>query len=195
MSNTNILYSQIYRRIDKARVRTDIPEDVKLAPVSFYNRQPHKTQMRAGILPYTIYQNRLYFGFGIDNQTSDLTDFGGGVQIKDNDPINAAIREFREESLGVFEPLWSNDLNGQYIIYNNKTLIVLLYCGDVNPLEITQTFNNKVTARSEVKGIIWLSAEALRDSLDNYGYRIYSRVRNLLKSPIVYQTLVPTLLK
>jgi len=194
----NPLYSQIYRRIDRARVHTKVPEIVKFNRVSLYNNENCKNQVRAGIIPYTFHNDKLYFGFGVDTKTSDLTDFGGGVQFIDNGAINAAIREFREETLGVFEPLWSNDLNGQHVIYNDRTLIVLLYCGNIDPRTITQNFKKKALEYKtvqglEVKSIIWLSFESLKDSLENYGYRIYSRVKNLLKNPSILPNLLPTL--
>ena len=52
--------------------------------------------MGAGILPTTIYKNKLYFLFGKENKYEDsapgFSDFGGG---KDNDEtyLQTAIRE------------------------------------------------------------------------------------------------------
>jgi 8-oxo-dGTP pyrophosphatase MutT (NUDIX family) len=59
--------------------------------------------MGAGILPTTIYKNKLYFLFGKENKYEDsapgFSDFGGG---KDNDEthIQTAIREGVEELTG-----------------------------------------------------------------------------------------------
>ena len=50
---------------------------------------------RAGVIIYTVYNGAVYFGFGLDAKTHDLTDFGGGVVYKiDSMPSERALREF-----------------------------------------------------------------------------------------------------
>jgi len=55
----------------------------------------------AGILPYTFDQNgKCLFLLGKDDD-NDWSDFGGRCEFKDRcDPLNTAIREFYEETLG-----------------------------------------------------------------------------------------------
>jgi len=59
--------------------------------------------MGAGILPTTIYKNRLYFLFGKENQYEDsapgFSDFGGGTDNKESF-LQTAIREGGEELTG-----------------------------------------------------------------------------------------------
>jgi hypothetical protein len=59
--------------------------------------------MGAGILPTTIYKNRLYFLFGKENKYEDtapgFSDFGGGTDNKET-YVETAIREGCEELTG-----------------------------------------------------------------------------------------------
>ena len=59
--------------------------------------------MGAGILPTTIYKNKLYFLFGKENQYEDsapgFSDFGGGTDNKESF-FETAIREAGEELTG-----------------------------------------------------------------------------------------------
>lgn len=59
--------------------------------------------MGAGILPTTIYKNKLYFLFGKENQFEDsakgFSDFGGGTDNKE-DFLDTAAREASEELTG-----------------------------------------------------------------------------------------------
>jgi hypothetical protein len=59
------------------------------------------TRYSAGILPYTYDQDgKCYFLLGKDNENV-WSDFGGRCEFKDRcEPINTAVREFYEETLG-----------------------------------------------------------------------------------------------
>ena len=56
----------------------------------------------AGIIPYTKYNNELYFLLGLEN--GKWSGFVGGSELGEN-PINTAIREFNEETAMIFEDL------------------------------------------------------------------------------------------
>ncbi len=83
--------------------------------------------MGAGILPTTIYKNKLYFLFGKENKYEDtapgFSDFGGGTDNKET-YMETAIREGGEELtgfLGSDEELKKMlERNGTYNI-DNKT--------------------------------------------------------------------------
>jgi hypothetical protein len=61
----------------------------------------NSTRYSAGILPYTFDQSgKCFFLLGKDNE-NDWSDFGGRCEFKDRcEPLNTAIREFYEETLG-----------------------------------------------------------------------------------------------
>jgi len=63
--------------------------------------------IRSAIVPYTIAENsdgicELWFFFGIDTASKDLTDFGGGVKRHEN-VITGGYRELNEETKGIFK--------------------------------------------------------------------------------------------
>jgi 8-oxo-dGTP pyrophosphatase MutT (NUDIX family) len=83
--------------------------------------------MGAGILPTTIYKNKLYFLFGKENKYEDtapgFSDFGGGTDNKESF-IETAIREGCEELTGFLgserDVKYMLEKNGTYNI-DNKT--------------------------------------------------------------------------
>ena len=66
----------------------------------------HNKQLRAGVIVYVEipgqHKSQLFFCLGLDQRTGDITDFGGGVTKKDPTALHAALREFHEETLGIF---------------------------------------------------------------------------------------------
>ena len=177
-------YKRIYKRIDRPKIKLKPNQVVaKYCKVKDYKLSNLKRneKFRAGVIPYTICDGMVYFAFGVDALTGDLTDFGGGVMKTDGGEINGGIREFREESLGTFEPICNNDLIDHYIIHTNKMIILLVYY-NVNPLYIRNKFRKKLlnTDTPEVTDIVWMTKDEILDSIRGKGRVIYSRVRSLL---------------
>lgn len=67
-----------------------------------------KDVTRSGVIPYTWCAGHLWFLLGIDKKTRDLSDFGGGRKKKET-PIEAAYREFNEETCNMFATVISKD--------------------------------------------------------------------------------------
>lgn len=139
---------------------------------------------RAGIIIYTMVQGRVYFGFGLDTKTHDLTDFGGHVIYgKDINVVDGAIREFEEETLGIFTSFTLEDIKYSPTIYDNKNLIIFLHL-KINPEEVCRIFNERfkqhISEIPEVCGITWLSWEEFKRSLIRTDV-LFSRVRNFLR--------------
>lgn len=95
----------------------------------------------AGILPTTIYKNKLYFLFGKENKYEDtapgFSDFGGGTDNKETF-LETAIREGCEELtgfLGSSEDLKKKlEINGTYNI-DNKSPHGSIYRIHIFPME------------------------------------------------------------
>lgn len=148
------------------------------------------TPERAGIIIYTIYHKQLYIGLAVDSASHDLTDFGGRIYYdNDFDCITGSLREFHEESLGLFDPITSEQVKGYTTVYDSHNLIMFLHL-DVKPNDVSQRFlaihNEQVTQRGgnthrrlEVCGITWLTITAFINSVAKYG-TIYERVRKVL---------------
>jgi hypothetical protein len=155
----------------------------------------HVHPRRAGIIIYTVVNGSTYFGFGLDAKTHDLTDFGGGVRYKtDINVLRGAIREFEEETLGIFDPFKIEDIKQCPVIYDENNLIIFIHL-NIDPDTICKTFNekykqvvnkpriidenHKYIKDPEVCGITWLTWEEFRFCIVTKGIMFY-RVQNFL---------------
>lgn len=138
---------------------------------------------RAGVIMYTVHNDMVYVGMGIDMKTHDLTDFGGGISYKkDRDVITGALREFHEETLGIFRKLNYDDISSSAVLYDDiYNLIVFIYI-DVDPNIISERFLTSFTtaAKAEICGIEWLTWEDFQKHINTPGI-IFSRVQKFLK--------------
>src|SRR5258708_15542441 len=85
---------------------------------------------RGGFILYTKKWNEIYFGLGIDTITGEITDWAGGISYKegyDKNVIDGAIREFTEETLGIFGTITYEDVEECLAIYNSSNLIIFKY--------------------------------------------------------------------
>lgn len=151
---------------------------------------------RAGVIMYTFFNNDVYIGLGVDTISGDLTDFGGGIQYRnDKNVINGALREFSEETLYIFKPLNIMDIMECPVAYDDNNLIIFIHI-DLNPFIISSAFDttyeslcivndfNKFNLLHkkvfpEVKAIKWLSSQQYYNSLSENGI-FFTRVKNFL---------------
>lgn len=149
---------------------------------------------RAGVIIYTVVNGSIYFGLGLDSRTHDLTDFGGGVYYKlDTNAIRGALREFEEETLGIFDPISPTDITQCPVVYDNRNLIIFVHM-NVDPETVCFTFNEKFRkivqasdegprkkrrSEPEVCGITWLTWEEFQDCINSRG-KLFSRVQKFL---------------
>src|SRR3989304_3199471 len=83
--------------------------------------------IRAGVIPFTIKNNRLYFLLGVYRDTGELTDFGGGVKTSES-IIDAAYRELFEESCKIFDDsILKTDLNRSIVITNTVQNMAIFF--------------------------------------------------------------------
>jgi hypothetical protein len=145
---------------------------------------------RAGIIVYTTIHNaegnpQILFGMGVDSATREITDFGGGVTFKDKTVVDAAIREFQEETLGSFGPIKAKDLDNCPALWCENMMIIMV------PFELKHCYNassyfqnrRMQLVASEVDDIEWLTREELEILIHGglvRGRKMYDRVRKLL---------------
>lgn len=157
--------------------------------------------------------SRLWFGFGVDTESGDLTDFGGGVRAHET-VTESALREFTEETLGALGYCLRPDghESGHVCAYSSSMAILFLRCADTETREsISARFALAHTRRleaidrreprpsgsrpqgcppsPEVSSIVWLTEAEIRPLLDRsskgFGDRpIFSRVRKFLEASI-----------
>lgn len=125
------------------------------------------------------------YALGVDSQFGTLTDFAGGVKYKyDKDPVSAALRELREESLLLFN-FEKKDVQDCYCIYNREILIIFI-CIKI-PLEICACFFETLVSKEpnpEVSKIKWFSEKELIETITR-PYIVYEPVRSLLNETII----------
>ena len=148
------------------------------------------TPTRGGVIIYTVFNGIIYFGFALDTQTHELTDFAGGIHYEKGETcIEGCLREFTEESLGIFGDIQINDeILASPVIYDEHNMIIFLRTS-FTPDEISKSFNkaflqyedNIKYYPSENCAIVWLTYRELRDQLSR-GAAIYYRTRKFLKS-------------
>lgn len=141
---------------------------------------------RSGVIVYTWIYGMIHVGLGLDRNFNELTDFGGGIKYhKDKDALHGALREFMEESLFVFGPINTKDIQNSLVTLDDNTCIVMLNM-NVDPYSASALFRNRANVydKPEVTDIVWLPMTRFIDILKS-GVGIYSKVRDLLvKSPM-----------
>lgn len=143
---------------------------------------------RAGVIPYVVYNGVTYFGLGLDAQTHDLTDFAGSVFYQnDKTAVNGALREFKEETLDIFQDFDIQDIQDCRVIYDPMNLIIFIHL-DVHPDEVSAAMSKRyaeITSTAsnawapEVCGITWLTCEEFQRSIHEHG-TLFTRVRKFL---------------
>jgi hypothetical protein len=131
---------------------------------------------RAGIIPYRMIHGTRYFGFGIDRWFNQRTDFGGMVDYDiDSNALKGALREFSEESLGVFGRIPDHLLSRGLAVYDHEMIIIFI---DVTELiegisadELETLFEKKSQRKhqrkhQEIKAISWIPEDYLRWMID-----------------------------
>lgn len=148
--------------------------------------------LRAGIIPYYISRRgNLFFGLGVDRKSNDLTDFGGVVMSKKGEnAIEAAIREFKEETIGVI-PINEDDVLASPCIYNDVMVIIFVKTNIYPAITSTALEGKLLEARNnEISGIAWTSLRSLlRELSREAGSRIYAPVFHLLKGNTLIESL------
>ena len=174
-------------------------------PLYHYNRPPEKERytntlykkivkeldlsirpQRAGVIIYTKWNNEYYYGLGIDTASKEITDFGGGISYKrDENVICGALREFKEETLGIFGDVRYEDVLEAPVIYNNTNLIIFKYVHE-DPFLIRERFlQHFIEAENtkdipEVCDIIWMTTTELKHCIMTRG-KMFFRVQTFLQ--------------
>ena len=160
--NPNLIYKKLVKEIDLNTIKPP----------------------RAGVIIYTKHHNEIYYGLGIDNATKEITDFGGGISYKERDKnvILGALREFKEETLGIFGNITYKEVLESPVIYNKHTLIIFKYV-DLEPSMVRELFlqtHQKQVRVSEVCDIIWMTTNELKNCVMTRG-KMFFRVQTFLQ--------------
>lgn len=174
-------FKRITRRIDSMKIRNnqkkDIDVNISLTQDMNIVKDNH---VRSGAIIYTRYNNVTYFCLGIDTDSGNLTDFGGGVK-KGETIVEGGLRELEEESQGVFGKISPEDIENA-VVFHSYNMAIMFIPLEVNPREITKVFMNRIRKEEdhEVCDITWLNTEEFLESIHGRGKKLYIRVRKLL---------------
>jgi hypothetical protein len=189
---TSALFSKIQRRIDSPRNGNLIVDKntITVSRVKDIDWQKiSKTIVRSGVIIYFLDDNnQLVFGMGEDNESGNITDFGGSVSRRDLSPLHTGLREFNEETLGVFGKIDIENTSDSIVVYSRDMMIIFLhlefYKWQIQELFKTQLKNVK---KPEVKDLVWLTQNEwlkLIQGLDD-NFIMYYKVKDFL-----YETLL-----
>jgi len=150
--------------------------------------------LRGGVILYCDHNNEKLFGLGIDYNTRDITDFGGGIKQTETF-LKACLREFDEESLGVFSDLIEKtpeeELMNYYAVYNHYSVAIFIKIPYEEYYQRTLIFKEKVkkiideNRKPEVINISWFNYESLNkiinsENKDSCG--MYNVIKLVLKN-------------
>ncbi len=174
-------YKLITRRIDTPKIRNKKRKDVFISTSFTKNINIERNgPVRSGVIIYTRKNNKTFFCLGVDADSKDLTDFGGGV-TKDETVVEGGLRELKEESQGIFGAISVEEIENT-ISFCSYNMAIIFIPKDVDMDKITKDFNSKIekTENFEVSGIKWLDTEELLESIHGRGKKLYVRVVRLL---------------
>ncbi len=124
---------------------------------------------RCGIIPYCVEigTRNLWFLLARDRLTDELGDFGGGVQ-KYETCLMAGLREFHEESRGIFSSEYTTvEDMASAIAYVDKHMAIIFI--PVSPVYLRTAEQNFINikpvkkASLEVSELIWISEKYFTD--------------------------------
>jgi hypothetical protein len=154
--------------------------------------------IRAGVIPYVVIDNHIFFCLGVDKKSRDLTDFAGGIRESDSSPLAGAIREFREESKDVFGE--ENYREEAYIDSlclikripfkdRNDSYHMMIIFHEVDESYLSGAMDDfarkDITARDEVSAIAWFSENPFKQLVYTpENTRMYNKVKKFIANSI-----------
>jgi len=139
---------------------------------------------RIGIIPYVKRNGNIYFLMGADGRTGDLCDFGGRKNRGETN-IQAAVREFMEETKEILDPSNLNQVSCG--VFDKRNSICILFCEVNNPTFFEEAHNlfhttNVIDEYEEMSEIEWLSKEDMIQNIYGYPTRFWTRVKYALSN-------------
>lgn len=146
---------------------------------------PRGTYRRAGIIPYRYDGEMPIFAFGRDRKHRTIGSFSGSIRNGET-IVQAAIREFGEETLNVFGVPKLESIMDCLVCYDDKQILIFVHMvwQDDN---IISRFNTKMTSNSEMSELIYLDYAELRNVIAGFEKRnrMYYKVARLISSTLI----------
>lgn len=124
---------------------------------------------RAGIIPIIKRNGHTFYGLGLDQSSGDINEFAGGREKEDKDMLETALREFHEETFGIFyiDRQMIEEQNND-VLFDDKSCIFFVTLESKNLTLYIDKFNHKVQEmkRNKIKienGLLfWITEEQLK---------------------------------
>ncbi len=144
---------------------------------------------RAGVIPFTVREHRIYFLLGIDRRTRELTDFGGGVKSTET-MVDAALREFTEETCTIFESVITKEHIKRSPAVTNPTRDSAIFFLHIDPawldsaepsFRLRQRNLCDIRKHNELIGIKWISDQDFKMvAFNRRNQCMWKRIQNIL---------------
>lgn len=129
-------------------------------------------RIAAGILPYAFVDGKVYYLLGKDTSSNTWSDFGGKCEpVDSNNPVNCAVREFNEETLGIIvDPKTLKSLLHQApkkVVSRKQYLIYYMYLVEVPYLPFLRSVFRRVALHLstrmfvEKSDVLWADEKTL----------------------------------
>lgn len=146
-----------------------------------------KNWKRGGIIGYSINKDEVELVVAKDRLSGDISNFAGSMTPSDKNIINTSIREFNEETLGVFGKIDRKVLKKCLVIYNDIEVIIfypLSYKKDIVSKKFISRCNKK--SYTEMENLIFCNITDFFSHLAESSGKepIYQRVRDLMVNAI-----------
>lgn len=145
--------------------------------------------IRGGVIPYTIINGKVYFLLARHGETRDLGDFGGGIK-KHEFSLNGSLREYEEESNGIFS-VSPNDLLDALALVDGSNMAIIFVLIDKTWFQKAQNEfqKSKKTAKkasNEISEVVWIDEDffvrlVLSGARRGVKEKLWTRVQNFLK--------------
>src|SRR5687767_12562497 len=177
--------SEPIKKKEYKEIKAEVSNKNYVRDIDLINCRPS----RAGVILYTddSRYGRL-FGFGVDKQFNELTDFAGGVSYgRDGNVIGGALRELWEETIGLVRiSLEDASLPNCLAIYNNESLTLFIPI-EYNYQALSDEYKKLYlkddnASKCENLAIEWYTESALKAAIrDKRNTKIYKRTLKLLR--------------
>ncbi len=172
-------FNDRYKRVDW---RVDKTEVVKFHSDLMFNTVQNvdwhtTTPIRAGVIVYYRSENKINFALGIDINSSNITDFGGGVKYsEENNAVTAALREFKEETCGVFGQVEVSQVGQCKVVVKGTNIMIIFMPLRVDPDDIVRRFDQVQSEATdpELERIIWIDGAEFVHLIIHGRYQKYS---------------------
>lgn len=114
------------KQVTNIGLPSGIPTTFNMMRFTYGTHLTNYKTYRGGVIPYTILNGKVYFLLARHAETGELGDFGGGIK-KVEFALNGSIREYTEETNGIFSKFYnsSNDFLDKLALVDGDKMVVI----------------------------------------------------------------------